>query len=89
MIHLGAHNDILRAEIDGLNKRLAPYRRIYWEEPLALRIPYEEHDGVVAAVLDRDEKSAEQIFRDHTALRADYVADFIAAYNRHFERRSA
>ena len=89
MIHVGAHNDILRAEIDGLNKRLAPYRRIYREEPLDLRIPYEEHDGVVAAVLDRDEKSAEQIFRDHTALRADHVADFIAAYNRHFERRSA
>ena len=89
MIHVGAHNDILRAEIDGLNKRLAPYRRIYREEPLDLRIPYEEHDGVVAAVLDRDEKSAEQIFRDHTALRADHVADFIAAYNRRFEPRSA
>ena len=89
MIHAGAHNEILRAEIDGLNKRLAPYRRIYREEPLDLRIPYEEHDGVVAAVLDRDEKSAEQIFRDHTALRADHVADFIAAYNRRFERRSA
>ncbi len=89
MIHAGAHNDILSAEIDGLNKRLAPYRRIYREEPLDLRIPYEEHDGVVAAVLDRDEKSAEQIFREHTALRADNVADFIAAYNRRFERPSA
>jgi len=43
----------------------------------------------VAAVLDRDEKSAEQIFRNHTALRADHVADFIAAYNRRFEPRSA
>jgi DNA-binding GntR family transcriptional regulator len=40
MIHVGGHNDILRAEIDGLNKRLAPYRRIYREEPLDLRIPY-------------------------------------------------
>jgi DNA-binding GntR family transcriptional regulator len=89
MIHAGAHNDILSAEIDGLNKHLSPYRRIYREEPLDLRIPYEEHDGVVAAMLDRDEKSAEQIFRDHTALRADHVADFIAAYNRRFERRSA
>jgi len=68
---------------------LAPYRRIYREEPLDLCTAYEEHNGVVAAMLDRDEKSAEQIFRDHTALRTDHVAEFIAAYNRRFERYSA
>ena len=76
------------AELESLSARLA-VRRMYREEPLDLCIPHEEHDGVVAAMLDRDEKLAKQIFRDHTALRADHVADFIAAYNRRFERHSA
>lgn len=89
MIHAGAHNVVLRDQIDGLNKRLSPYRRVYREAPHDLGIPLSEHAGVVAAVQDRDEASAERIFRDHTALRAESMTDFIAAFNRRFERRSA
>jgi len=89
MIHRGAHNEILEAEIDGLNKRLAPYRRIFHNEPHNLKVPYEEHRRVVAAVRNRNEEQAAQIFKDHTALRADSITDFIAAFNQRFQKRSA
>ena len=89
LIHLGAHNEILSAQIDGLNKRLAPYRRLFHEEPHDLSIPYAEHQRVVAAIRIRDEESADLIFRNHTALRADTITDFIAAFNRRFERKIA
>ena len=89
MIHRGAHNEILEAEIDGLNKRLAPYRRIFHNEPHNLKVPYEEHRRVVVAVRNRNEEQAAQIFKDHTALRADSITDFIAAFNQRFQKRSA
>ena len=34
-------------------------------------------------------RPADQIFKDHTALRADRITDFIAAFDRRFEKRSA
>ena len=80
---------MLHDEIDLLNKRLAPYRRIYHEEPHDLNVPYIEHDNVVRALIDRNEDAAALIFRAHTALRAESMTDFIAAYNRQFERQSA
>ena len=89
LIHSGAHNDVLCDEIAVLNKRLAPYRRIYREEPHDLKVPHAEHDGVVRAIADHDEEGADRIFRAHTALRAESMTDFIAAYNRRFQRRSA
>lgn len=89
MIHHSAHNEILEEQIDGLNKRLAPYRRIFHDVPHDLSIPYAEHQNVVAAIQNRDENLADQIFKDHTALRADKITDFIAAFDRRFEKRSA
>ena len=89
MIHHSAHNEILEEQIDGLNKRLAPYRRIFHEVPHDLSIPYAEHQNVIAAIQNRDENLADQIFKDHTALRADKITDFIAAFDRRFEKRSA
>ncbi len=89
LVHRGAHNDVLNEQISGLNKRLTPYRRIYREEPHDLRTPYEEHDGVVTAIMNRDEAAAERIFSDHTALRAEAMTDFVAAFKRRFEKQSA
>ncbi len=89
MIHHSAHNEILEEQIDGLNKRLAPYRRIFHDVPHDLSIPYAEHQNVIAAIQHRDENLADQIFKDHTALRADKITDFIAAFDRRFEKRSA
>ena len=89
LIHEGAHNGVLHDEIDLINKRLAPYRRIYHEEPHDLNVPYIEHDNVVRALIDCNEDAAALIFRAHTALRAESMTDFIAAYNRQFERQSA
>ena len=89
MIHAGAHNDILSDQIDGLNKRLAPCRRIFHEEPRDPAVPHAEHERVVAAIRDHNEDLADRIFREHTALRADRITDFIAAFERRFEKRSA
>ena len=89
MIHRGAHNQILEAEIDAINKRLAPYRRIFHNEPNNLKIPYEEHRIVVVAIRNRNEGEAGQIFKDHTALRADSITDFITAFDQRFQKRSA
>ena len=33
-------------------------------------------------------RPADQIFKDHKALRADRITDFIAAFDRRFEKRS-
>ena len=89
MIHRGAHNEILESEINGLNKRLAPYRRIFHNEPHNLKIPYEEHRRVVEAIRNHNESEAGKIFKDHTALRADSITDFIATFNQRFQKRSA
>jgi len=89
MIHRGAHNEILKAEIDGLNKRLAPYRRLFHKEPHDLKVPYGEHRSVVTAIRNRNEGQAAQIFKEHTALRADSITDFIAAFDQTFQKRSA
>lgn len=89
MIHRGAHNEILENQVAGLNRRLAPYRRIFHEVPHDLSIPYAEHQAVVVAIQSRDVERADQIFKDHTSLRADRITDFIAAFERRFEKRSA
>lgn len=89
LVHAGSHNGILIGQIDALNRRLSPYRRIYREEPHDLGTPHAEHGAVVEAILDRDEQAADPIFRSHTTLRAECIADFIAAFNRRFERKSA
>ncbi|MEE3001001.1 MAG: GntR family transcriptional regulator [Pseudomonadota bacterium] len=89
MIHQGAHNEILESEIDSLNKRLAPYRRLFHNEQHNLKVPYGEHRSVVTAIRNRNEGEAAQIFKDHTALRADSITDFIAAFDQRFQKRSA
>lgn len=89
MIHRGSHNQILESEINGLNKRLAPYRRIFHNEAHNLNVPYEEHGRVVDAIRNRDEGQASQIFKDHTELRAESITDFIAVFNQRFQKRSA
>jgi len=50
---------------------------------------HQEHQQVVAAIQNRDEDLADQIFKDHTALRPDRKTDFIAVFDRRFEKRSA
>ena len=70
-VHVASHNSTLANEATALNLRLLPYRRFITFRPGRIAESIGEHDGVLDALLRRDEEEACRRMRDHLQILAD------------------
>ena len=66
LLHRGSHNNTLLALSDALRRRLAPFRRpVFFRGSDRLPDSWQEHDRVVAAILDSDPERAHRAMGAH------------------------
>ena len=77
VIYRGAHNEFLLATTVGIRQRIAPFRRAQFAIPDRLARSHDEHDAIVAAILQGDGERASAVMRTHVnfvrAASRDYV----------------
>jgi DNA-binding GntR family transcriptional regulator len=78
LLYDGAHNVELAAMAGGMRARIAPFRRAQFRVPGRLARSWDEHDGVVRAVLSGDAPAAEAAMRAHLMTVRDAAHDYRA-----------
>jgi DNA-binding GntR family transcriptional regulator len=78
-IYTGSHNQFLIEQTRNLYRRLRPYRRLQLRVRNRLANSYDEHDGVVQAILGGDGDLAAQLLRDHVMIQGQRFADLMAS----------
>ena len=77
-IYAGCRNHFLTAEIKKLRLRLAPYLRHSFVREGRLRSSHAEHESIMAAIRNCDEKAAELAMRRHILNGGNLFADMLA-----------
>lgn len=72
-IFKGAHNSELLDVANSLRLKLAPFRRSQLKAAERMRRSNEEHEAIVAAILERDAKATEKALRRHLLSAAKAV----------------
>ncbi len=70
-VHIASHNSVLADEATALNRRLVPYRRFITFRPGRIAESIGEHDGIMDALMRRDEEEVCKRMRDHLQILAD------------------
>src|SRR5471030_2596319 len=78
-IYAGSHNQFLIEQARNLYRRLRPYRRLQLRVRDRLGKSYEEHDGVVNAIIDGDGELAARLLREHVMIQGQRFADLMAS----------
>lgn len=78
-IYIGSHNQFLIEQTRSLHRRLRPYRRLQLRVRNRLSHSYDEHDGVVRAIVDGDGELAAQLLRDHVMIQGQRFSDLMAS----------
>lgn len=78
-IYAGSHNQFLIEQTRSLHRRLRPYRRLQLRVRNRLSHSYDEHDGVVRAIIDGDGDLAAQLLRDHVMIQGQRFSDLMAS----------
>jgi DNA-binding GntR family transcriptional regulator len=78
-IYAGSHNQFLIEQTRNLYRRLRPYRRLQLRVRNRLANSYDEHDGVVQAIVRGDGDLAAQLLRDHVMIQGQRFADLMAS----------
>ncbi|MCO5731442.1 GntR family transcriptional regulator [Rhizobium sp. SSA_523] len=77
-LYRGAHNEHLFELATQTRARLAPFRRAQFRLKGRLPKSYEEHDTIVAAILNGDQDAAGRAAYDHVSIVSDASAVFAA-----------
>jgi DNA-binding GntR family transcriptional regulator len=72
-IHAACGNAVLAEEIDRIDKRLVPYRRLITFRPGRIGQSLDEHQAIVDALLVRDEERAAAAMRQHLRVLGEDV----------------
>lgn len=78
-IYTGSHNQFLIEQTRNLYRRLRPYRRLQLRVRNRLANSYDEHDGVVQAIVRGDGDLAARLLRDHVMIQGQRFADLMAS----------
>jgi DNA-binding GntR family transcriptional regulator len=81
-IYAGSHNQFLIEQARSLSRRLRPYRRLQLRVRNRVSNSYDEHDGVVQAILKGDGDSAADLTRSHVMIQGQRFADLMASLPR-------
>ncbi len=77
IIYLGSGNTIIQEEIHNARRRLSNFRRHVFDQPGRLRVSYDEHQPLVAALLAGDGSLAAQAMHDHIIGKGKAFADLV------------
>jgi DNA-binding GntR family transcriptional regulator len=78
-IYAGSHNQFLIEQTRALYRRLRPYRRLQLRVRNRLAKSYDEHDGVVQAIVAGDGERAAMLLREHVMIQGQRFADLMAS----------
>jgi DNA-binding GntR family transcriptional regulator len=81
-IYAGSHNRFLIEQTRSLYRRLRPYRRLQLRVRNRVSNSYDEHDGVVQAILRGDGDLAAELTRSHVMIQGQRFADLMASLPR-------
>jgi DNA-binding GntR family transcriptional regulator len=84
----GTHNDILIETTNKLGILLVPYRRFQLRYPGRPEANLEDHEKILTAILNGDPDTAYALFRKHTTVQGDVLADFISQPHGSLEPRA-
>lgn len=88
-IYAGSHNQFLIEQTRNLYRRLRPYRRLQLRVRNRLANSYDEHDGVVQAIVRGDGDLAAQLLRDHVMIQGQRFADLMASLPQLMQKNAA
>jgi DNA-binding GntR family transcriptional regulator len=74
----GTHNDVLIEYAHRLGMQLVPYRRFQLRYPGRSETNLREHGLILKAILSGDAEQAARLFKDHTKLQADALAEYVS-----------
>ena len=74
----GTHNDVLIEMTNKLGVLLVPYRRFQLRYPGRPESNLRDHDDILTAILAGDSDEAYTLFRKHTTVQGDVLADYIS-----------
>lgn len=78
-IYAGSHNTFLAEQARSLHRRLRPYRRLQLRVRNRMNISYDEHEGIVQAIIAGDSELTESLLREHITIQGQRFADLIAS----------
>jgi len=78
-IYAGSHNTFLADQANALHRRLRPYRRLQLRVRDRLKVSYDEHDGVVNAIIAGDSERTVELLREHIMIQGQRFADLVAS----------
>lgn len=74
----GSHNDVLIETTNKIGLPLVPYRHFQLRYPGRFEANLRDHAGMLKAILDGNSDEAYALFRKHTTLHADLLADYVS-----------
>lgn len=77
-IQAGSHNEPLQDIARSLSARLGPYRRYQLNHPSRIGDSFDEHDGVVEAIIAGDPERAYQAMRRHVTIQIDIFTEYVS-----------
>jgi len=78
MIYAGAHNDTLEQMAVNLWNRVAPFRRSsFFKLGNRMEHSFEEHDAIIAAIVDGDEDRAQEAMHNHITNSSINAIDYL------------
>jgi len=78
-IYAGSHNTFLAEQARALHRRLRPYRRLQLRVRDRLKTSFDEHDGVVNAIIAGNSELTVELLRQHIMIQGQRFADLVAS----------
>lgn len=76
-IYNASHNSFLIEQSISLHKRLHPYRRLQLRVNNRMNQSYSEHEKLLNAILNGDEKLAEKLLKEHVTIQGEKFTDLM------------
>lgn len=79
LIYAGSHNTFLASQAEALYRRLSPYRRLQLRVRDRVGASFDEHDGIVNAIVNGEADKTAELLRKHVAIQGHRFADLVAS----------
>lgn len=78
-IYAGSHNTFLAEQARSLHRRLRPYRRLQLRVRDRVKASYDEHEGIVRAIIAGNCDLTADLVRQHITVQGQRFADLLAS----------
>lgn len=78
-IYAGSRNAFLAEQARSLHRRLRPYRRLQLRVRDRTKVSYDEHEGIVQAIIAGNSDLTVELLRQHITVQGQRFADLVAS----------